>query len=49
LPPGALIVLIRRGDEAFVPGGGTEIAAEDRLLVLAERDALARTRAIVDG
>lgn len=49
LPAGALIVLIRRGDETFVPGGGTQIVAGDTLLVLAERDALARTRALVLG
>ncbi len=47
LPPGALIVLIRRGDETFVPRGDTQIAGEDTLLVLAEHEALARVRAIV--
>ena len=49
LPTGALIVLIRRGDEAFVPRGSTEIDAGDTLLVLAGQDALRATRAIVNG
>ena len=49
LPTGALIVLIRRGDATFVPRGNTRIDAGDTLLVLAERDALAATRAIVSG
>ena len=49
LPAGALIVLIRRGDETFVPRGSTRIDAGDTLLVLAERDALGATRAIVRG
>jgi potassium/hydrogen antiporter len=49
LPPGALIVLVRRGDETFVPRGSTQIDAGDTLLLLAERDALSTTRAIVNG
>jgi cell volume regulation protein A len=49
LPAGALIVLIRRGDETFVPRGGTQVDAGDTLLVLAERDALRATQAIVGG
>jgi cell volume regulation protein A len=49
LPAGALIVLIRRGDETFVPRGSTQIDAGDILLVLAEHEALRRTRATVSG
>jgi cell volume regulation protein A len=49
LPTGALIVLIRRGNEAFVPRGSTEIDAGDTLLVLAGQEALRTTRAIVNG
>ncbi len=49
LPTGALIVLIRRADETFVPRGSTYIDSGDTLLVLAERDALSATRAIVGG
>jgi potassium/hydrogen antiporter len=47
LPTGAVIVLIRRGDEMFVPHGTSQIEASDTLLVLAERDALARVHARV--
>jgi potassium/hydrogen antiporter len=48
LPTGALIVLIRRGDETFVPRGSTQIDAGDTLLVLAEHEALRGIRAIVN-
>jgi len=47
LPAGALIVLIHRGDDVFVPRGGTAIQAGDRLLVLAEKQALVQIRAVV--
>jgi len=48
LPGGALIVLIRRGDDALVPGGRTQIESGDTLLVLAEPEELRRVRDIVD-
>jgi potassium/hydrogen antiporter len=47
-PPGALIVLIRRNDDVFVPRGGTRVEPQDVLLVLADPDALRRTREIVN-
>lgn len=49
LPTGALVVLIRRDDHVLVPRGGTRIEPNDVLLVLAERDALDRTRALVNA
>jgi cell volume regulation protein A len=50
LPAGALVVLIRRGnDDVMVPHGGTRIEPADILLVLAEPQALDRVRAIVNG
>jgi cell volume regulation protein A len=49
LPEGALIVLIRRGDDVVVPRGTTRIEPGDALLMLAEPDALKRARAIVNG
>src|SRR5262249_51180205 len=49
LPIGALVVLIRRDDDVLVPRGSTQIQAGDVLLVLAERDALSLTRAIVNA
>ncbi|HSB10195.1 MAG TPA: potassium/proton antiporter [Blastocatellia bacterium] len=48
-PKGALIVLIARGDEFVVPKGGTVIQPGDRLLVLADEQDLADTRAIVES
>jgi len=47
LPAGALIVLIRRGDDVLVPRGSTRIEPGDTLLALAEPDALGRIRGIV--
>ena len=48
LPAGALIVLIRRGDDVLVPRGSTQIESGDTLLVLAEPEALRRIRGIVN-
>ena len=41
LPRGALVVLVRRGDESIVPNGGTILEADDRLVMLADGEALA--------
>jgi cell volume regulation protein A len=38
LPPGFLVILVARGDEFLVPGGGTKLAAGDTLLVLTEEE-----------
>ena len=48
LPAGALIVLIRRGDDVLVPRGSTQIESADTLLVLAEPEALRCIRGIVN-
>jgi potassium/hydrogen antiporter len=48
LPPGALIVLLQRGDDFVVPEGRTVLQAGDRLLVLAEGEALDAVRRIMD-
>jgi cell volume regulation protein A len=47
LPPEFLVVLIARGNEYLVPGGGTALAAGDTLLVLADGDAFSRVEAQV--
>ncbi len=47
LPPRALVVLIGRRAEFVVPNGGTVIEPDDRLLVLADPEALAATRKIL--
>lgn len=48
-PRDALIVLIARGGEFIVPKGGTIIEQGDRLLVLADKEDLADTRALVES
>jgi cell volume regulation protein A len=45
LPSGALIVLMSRDNQFVVPGGSTVIRAGDTLMVLAQRETLARIRA----
>jgi len=40
LPEGTLVVLIYRNGEFFVPGGGTVLQANDRMLVLSKRETL---------
>jgi cell volume regulation protein A len=47
-PKGALIVLIGRGNEFIVPNGGTVLESGDRLLVLADKDNLGKTRKALD-
>lgn len=42
LPPGFLVMLIARGTEYLVPGGGTTLESGDTLLVLADEEAVAR-------
>jgi cell volume regulation protein A len=38
LPKNVLVVLLRRGDDIFVPRGGTRIELQDTLLVVAENE-----------
>ncbi|MFA5331053.1 MAG: potassium/proton antiporter [Methanoregula sp.] len=47
LPPDTLIILVARGNEQFVPNGGTVIEAGDVLLVLVAPENEAAVRAIV--
>lgn len=49
LPPGTLIVLISRNGECFAPGGGTVLAGNDAVLLLAERADIGRIRSILEG
>lgn len=49
LPPGTLIVLISRDGECFAPGGGTVLAENDAVLLLAERADIASIRSILEG
>lgn len=41
LPTGALVVLVRRGADSIVPDGATVLETGDRMLLLANKDALA--------
>lgn len=47
LPPGALIVLLHRGDDTLVPEGRTILRAGDRLTVFADAERLAAVRRLV--
>lgn len=44
LPRGALVVLVRRGGESIVPNGATVLEDEDRLVLLADSEALEGAR-----
>lgn len=48
LPEGALVVLIGREGEFFVPNGGTKINRGDRLMLLANNDVLATVRILIE-
>lgn len=49
LPQGVLVVLVRRGEQQFVPQGSTSLEAGDRLLLLAEDEIYVAVRRIVTG
>jgi cell volume regulation protein A len=48
LPDGALIALVGRDNEFFVPGGGTVIKPGDGLLLLADKETAEKVRTIVE-
>jgi Trk K+ transport system NAD-binding subunit len=49
LPPGALVVLLKRGDQVIIPDGGTAIEAGDVVVVLADERAHATIQSLVEG
>jgi cell volume regulation protein A len=49
LPIGALAVLINRSGDYIVPSGGTILAEGDTVLVLADKESLARARSILQS
>ncbi|OFZ53248.1 MAG: K+/H+ antiporter [Bdellovibrionales bacterium RIFOXYC1_FULL_54_43] len=49
IPKDALIVLLQRKGDVFVPRGGTRFEANDTILVLSDRSALEQVRRIVSG
>jgi cell volume regulation protein A len=48
-PKGALIVLLKRGDDVIIPDGGTALHEADRVVVLADEDLLPGLRAALSG
>jgi len=48
IPPHTLIIMVRRGDDFFVPTGSSELQAGDQLLVISDHDAQAAFRHITD-
>jgi potassium/hydrogen antiporter len=49
LPKGALLVLVSRDEQTFVPQGATILRPGDTALVLADPQSLERTREIIEG
>jgi len=49
LPIGALAVLINRSGDYIVPSGGTVLAEGDTVLVLADKESLARARSVLQS
>jgi cell volume regulation protein A len=49
LPSGALVVLLRRGDDVIVPDGGTAIEEGDVVVLLADERAHAAIQLLVEG
>ncbi len=47
LPEGALIALVKREEDFFVPAGGTELKAGDKLLVLADNENYKKMQSII--
>jgi len=49
LPKGALLVLIGRGEDFFVPSGSTRLAAGDHIYLLANQEALSQVKQMMVG
>jgi len=49
IPPGTMIVLVERAGSFAVPTGSTVLAADDKLLVLADGEGAERLRHLADG
>ena len=48
IPPHTLIVMVRRGEDFFIPTGASELQAGDQLLVISDNDANAAYRHLTD-
>ena len=48
IPPRTLIIMVRRGEDFFVPTGASELAVGDQLLVISDKDAEATYKHMTD-
>jgi len=48
IPPKTLIIMVRRGEDFFVPTGASELAIGDQLLVISDKDAEATYKHMTD-
>ena len=48
LPPKTLVIMVRRGEDFFVPTGVSELQVEDQLLVISDQDAEATYKHMID-
>lgn len=48
IPPRTLIVMVRRGEDFFIPTGSSELQVGDQLLVISDHDANAAYRHLAD-
>ena len=48
IPPHTLIVMVRRGEDFFIPTGASTLAAGDQLLVISDKDAEASYKHMTD-
>ena len=48
IPPRTLVIMVRRGEDFFVPTGASELAIGDQLLVISDKDAEATYKHMTD-
>lgn len=48
IPPHTLVIMVRRGEDFFVPTGSSELKLGDRLLVISDKDAQATYQQMID-
>lgn len=48
IPPKTLIIMVRRGEDFFVPTGASELQLGDQLLVISDKDAAATYQHMID-
>jgi cell volume regulation protein A len=48
IPPHTLVIMVRRGEDFFVPTGASELKLGDQLLVISDKDAQATYQQMID-